>query len=63
MDISEKDWKLFKTRIADWQERYMKMLNEEYINILSSDNLASEKFWTLQKRINKDKHRAGVCIE
>ena len=29
--ITEKDWKLFKSKIADWQEAYMGRLNKEYI--------------------------------
>ena len=33
--FSEKDWKLFRSKIADWQEAYMEKLNREYINLLS----------------------------
>lgn len=29
--FSEKDWKLFRSKIADWQEAYMEKLNKEYI--------------------------------
>ncbi len=29
--FSEKDWKLFRSKIADWQEAYMDKLNKEYI--------------------------------
>ena len=36
-NISEKDWRLFKERMPDWQERYMAQLNEEYIKLLSAD--------------------------
>ena len=61
-DIRKKDWKLFRERIADWQESYMAKLNEEYIAILSKDGLASEKFWELDDRIKRDKRKPGVSL-
>lgn len=63
MDISEKDWKLFKQKLPSWQEAYIEKLNTEYIQILSSDNNPSEKFWALEKRIKTDKRKAGVIVE
>ena len=27
--FSEKDWKLFRSKISDWQEAYMEKLNQE----------------------------------
>ncbi len=52
MDISKKDWKLFRERLSDWQEKYMESLVKEYANFLNDDkNPASEKFWELEKRI------------
>ena len=62
-NVSEKDWKILKERLAVWQERYIKCLNEEYIKILSGDGSEAEKFWTLEKRINKDKYSSGVVAE
>ena len=32
--FSEKDWKIFRSKIAGWQEAYMDKLNKEYIKIL-----------------------------
>lgn len=60
--ISKKDWKLFQEKIGKWQERYMERLSEEYIQLLSSDKCASEKFWELDKRIKQDKKKPGVLI-
>ena len=51
--FSEKDWKLFRSKIAGWQEAYMDRLNEEYMEILSGEGAASEKFWKLEKRIKR----------
>lgn len=61
--FSEKDWKLFRSKIADWQETYMEKLNGEYIELLSGEGDASEKFWTLEKRIRQDKKDCGVQCE
>ena len=58
--FSEKDWKLFRSKIAGWQEAYMDKLNKEYVEILSGDGKASEKFWKLEKRIKEDKKDCGV---
>ena len=44
MDISKSDWKLYREKIADWQENYMDHLNKEYIALLSAENKnASER--------------------
>ncbi len=61
--FNEKDWKLFKSKIPEWQEAYMDRLNRKYITLLSADGLASEKFWALEKKIRTDKRSAGVVIE
>ena len=64
MDISKKDWKLFRERLSGWQENYMEGLVKEYANFLNDDKKpASEKFWELEKRIKEDKHYPGVIIE
>ena len=41
----------------------MERLNKEYIEILSGEGDASDKFWTLEKRIRKDKKDCGVQCE
>lgn len=61
--FTESDWKLFRQKIIGWQEAYIAKLNREYIEILNSDKLASEKFWEMEKRIRNDKKDAGVMIE
>ena len=61
--FSEKDWKIFTRKIPEWQENYMKKLNQEYIELLSGEGEASEKFWTLEKRIREDKKSCGVQCE
>lgn len=61
--FSEKDWKLFRNKISDWQEAYMEKLNKEYIALLSGEGNASDKFWKLAKRIREDKKDCGVQCE
>ena len=64
MEISKRDWKLYREKIAEWQENYMDHLNKEYIALLSSDDgTPSDKFWKLEERIMKDRKHPGVTIE
>ena len=59
-NFSEKDWKLFRKKLPDWQEDYMERLCKEYIDLLSSDINASDRFWELEKRIKADRKKTGV---
>lgn len=61
--FTEKDWKLFRSKIADWQEAYMDRLGKEYIELLSENGNPSDKFWSLEERIKKDKKKTGVRAE
>ena len=49
--VNEKDWKLFRSRIPDWQEA------------LSGEGNPSDKFWALEERIRQDKKDSGVQAE
>ena len=59
--VNEKDWKLFRSRIPDWQEAYMDKLNHEYIELLSGEGNPSDKFWALEERIRQDKKDRKYC--
>lgn len=63
VEISKADWKLFRERIGDWQERYMENMSKEYVKLLTSPGNASDHFWELEKRIKQDKKHPGVLIE
>ena len=56
----EKDWKLFRKKLPEWQENYMERMIKDYADILSQDKKASDIFWELEKRIWKDKKKTGV---
>ena len=61
--FTEKDWKLFRSKIGEWQENYMDKLNKSYIELLQGDGNPSEKFRELEKRIRADKKKTGVRAE
>lgn len=64
IQISKKDWKLYREKLPQWQERYMEGLIQEYIDFLSDENIqASTKFWELKDRIKEDRRHPGVLVE
>ena len=63
MNYTERDWKLFRERIAAWQESYMDKLCREYVDILSASGSSANRFWTIEKRIKQDQKKIGVCAE
>ena len=58
--ILEKDWKLFRKRLPEWQERHMQSLLDEYAAIIAGDGNPSTKFWKLEERLKKDVRHVGV---
>ena len=62
MNVNESDWKLLKKLLPLWQENYIEKVIEEYKNILNKDDIASNKFWDLNKKIKEDKKNPGVLI-
>lgn len=63
MEMSKRDWKLFREKLPGWQENYMARLIKEYIRLLSAeDKNASDKFWELEKKIKTDRRHPGVIL-
>ena len=60
LQVNESDWKLFRKRLPDWQERHMEGLIREYAALLAGSGAASDKFWALEERIRKDQRHVGV---
>ena len=60
---SERDWKLFRKRLPEWQERHMQSLLDEYASIIAGDGNPSTKFWELKERLKKDVQHVGVRAE
>ena len=61
--VKEKDWKLFREKLPEWQEAYIERLIKEYAELLAGNKAASERFWALDKRIRADRKRLGVCVD
>ena len=61
-DVLERDWKLFRKMLPEWQERHMTKLLDEYMALLTSQDCPSEKFWALHDRIKDDKKSPGVIV-
>jgi len=60
---AERDWKLFRKKLPDWQENFMNRLNKEYMEILSQEGKnPSDIFWELDGRIKHDKKLTGVVV-
>jgi hypothetical protein len=63
MEISKKDWKVFREKLPRWQENYMEGIIKDYAVLLSDNSkTASDKFWELEKRIKADKKHPGVIM-
>lgn len=62
IEISKRDWKLFREKLPKWQEGYMERLCREYVELLTSEAKGSEKFWALEKRIKEDRKDPGVIV-
>ena len=63
MEVSKKDWKLYREKLPGWQEAYMEKLIVSYVKYLTSEKSASTKFWELEKKIKRDRKNPGVLIE
>ena len=63
-DVKERDWKLFRKKLPDWQEAFIEKLDNEYAAILSDTSESSAKrFWEIEKRIKRDRRLTGVICE
>jgi len=63
MQVTKADWKLFRERVPEWQERYMEKLEKEYIEYLKLDEVASTKWWGLREKIHDDYNSPGVQMD
>lgn len=62
VEISKHDWKLFREKLPGWQESYMERLCKEYVELLTSNQEGSARFWALEERIKKDRKAPGVIL-
>lgn len=63
-NCKESDWKLFRTKIVEWQEAYMNKLNHKIAKLLADEKLsATDRFWKAERIINREKKSAGVIVQ
>lgn len=63
-DCKESDWKLFRVKIVEWQNRYIERVNKKISKILADEKISpAERFWKAEKLINRKKKSTGVIIE
>ena len=63
-DCKESDWKLFRIKIVEWQNRYIERVNKKISKILADEKISpAERFWKAEKLINRKKKSTGVIIE
>lgn len=63
-NFPEKDWKVLRKLVPQWQLRYMDKKNKSYIKLLERTDLEpDEKFWKLDKRIRKDQKNIGAVVD
>ena len=63
IEITKADWKLYRQKLASWQEHYMEQLVLQYQALLNGPGLASDRFWELDKRIRRHRTHPGVIVE
>ena len=61
--FTKQDWTLFRSKIIEWQDKYMEKLCREYTELLSQDAKAVAKFRTQVNRIKLDKKSPGLMLE
>ncbi len=61
--LREKDWKVFKKKVPQWEQAILDRLNQEYIQLLTGPDTPADKFWELRHRINEDIYRPGVFMD
>lgn len=60
-DCKESDWKMFRTKIVTWQEKYMAKLNQKIIKILNDENKSeSDRFWNASEIIDIEKNQLAL---
>ena len=61
--VLERDWKLFRKQLPEWQERHMQSLLDDYAAIIAGNGNPATKFWKLEGRLKRDVRHVGVSAE
>ncbi|MEP0546337.1 MAG: hypothetical protein ABJF88_05345 [Rhodothermales bacterium] len=64
MDISTSDWKVFRRRVPEWRERYLRLRNEELVGLLRDGaHTPTERFWRAKERVAAEAHVLTACLD
>ncbi|MBC8548679.1 MAG: hypothetical protein H8D23_03415 [Candidatus Brocadiales bacterium] len=64
MTYIESDWKIFRKRVPEWQERYLTIKNQEITKMLSDDRKTpTERFWEAKEQMKKDARILVDCFD
>ncbi len=61
--VNERDWKLFRKLLPEWQLRHMQSLLDDYAAIIAGDGDSGTRFWKLERRLKRDIRHVGVQAE
>lgn len=64
MGISPSDWKAFRRRVPAWRERYLRLRNEELVELLRDEGLTpTERFWRVEERVAEEARVLTTCLD
>ena len=58
--FTENDWKLFRTKLVQWQEAYYAKLIMEYTELLNGNGTPGEKIYELERRIQDERKHSEL---
>jgi hypothetical protein len=62
--MSTSDWKVFRRRVPEWRERYLRVCNEEFVGLLHDEALTpTERFWRVEERVAEEARVLQACFD
>lgn len=62
--MSRSDWEVFRSRVPEWRERYLRLKNEEFIGSLSDEtSTPTERFWRTKEQIDEEARVLQACFD
>lgn len=60
----ESDWKIFRKRVPEWRERYLRSKNDEIVGILTDKSRTpTERFWDANKKMKEEAKVLVDCLD
>lgn len=64
MDTSTSDWRVFRRRVPEWRERYLRLRNEELVGLLRDEALTpTERFWRAKDQMDEEARVLRACLD